>query len=513
MSLNPTCVLEHRRHLLAVPSSRRTSTVRSPIRPTESVSIPQANAGDVNEAAARVRAAQRAWAEVPVRERTRFARRLHTLVLERQEEILDIIQWETGKSRRSAFDEVADVSMTALYYASHGPKQLSPERRRGALPFLTTAQVNYHPRGVVSMISPWNYPFTLPVSDAIPALIAGNGVLLKADPKTTLSALFGISLMVEAGLPEDLFLLVSGKAETIGPALIDEGDFVMFTGSTATGAIIAQQAAKNLTDFSAELGGKNAMVVLDDADVQRAIDGIITAGFSNAGQLCMSIERLYVHEKIYDTFVPQLVDRVSALSVGTAMDYSADVGSLISRDQLRKVSEHVTDAKKKGAQILTGGRARPDIGPFVYEPTLLESVRDDMVLCRGETFGPVIALSRFSSDEEALALANDSEYGLNASVWGSPARATAVATRIQAGSVNVNEGFTATWASTDAPMGGMKKSGIGRRHGPEGIRKYCESQTVARQRLTNVDAPRGMSQERFTRVMTTGLKLMGLTRR
>jgi acyl-CoA reductase-like NAD-dependent aldehyde dehydrogenase len=511
--MNPAGVLEGTKRFLAVPPNRRIARIASPIRPEESVAIPQARADDVSAAAARVRAAQRAWARVPVRERTAFAKRLHTLVLERQEDILDIIQWETGKSRRSAFDEVADVSMTALYYASNGPRQLASERRRGALPLLTTARVNYHPRGLVSMISPWNYPFTLPMSDAIPALIAGNGVLLKPDPKTTLSALYGISLMEEAGLPRDLFLTITGKAEVVGPALIAEGDYVMFTGSTATGAKVAQQAARHLIDFSAELGGKNAMVVLDDADHDRAIEGIITAAFSNAGQLCMSIERLYVHEAIYDTFVPALVQRVSSLSLGIAMDYTADVGSLISRDQLRKVNAHVQDAKNKGATILTGGRPRPDLGPFVYEPTVLEGVTEEMILCRGETFGPVVAVTKISSDEEGIARANDSDYGLNASVWGSPARATALATQIQAGSVNVNEGFTASWASTDAPMGGMKKSGIGRRHGPEGIRKYCETQTLARQRLANVDAPKGMSQERFTRVMTAGLKMMRFIRR
>ena len=505
--------LEHYSVHLATPSSRKSLAVTSPVRPEESVRIPQGTNRDVETAATRVRAAQQEWAQRTPAERAGFARRLHTLVLERQEEILDVIQWETGKSRRSAFDEVADVSMTALYYATKGPKQLAPERRRGALPLLTTATVHYQPRGLVAMISPWNYPFTLPVSDAIPALIAGNGVLLKPDPKTTLSALLGISLMVEAGLPEDLFLAVSGDAATIGPTLIGEGDYLMFTGSTRTGAIVAQQAAAQLTDFSAELGGKNAMVVLDDADQQRAIDGIITAAFSNAGQLCMSIERLYVHKAIYDSFVSALVDRVSSLRLGIGFDYESDIGSLISRDQLLKVSAHVDDAVAKGARVLTGGKARPDLGPFVFEPTVLEGVSEEMVLCRGETFGPVIAVSPVSSDDEAVALANDSDYGLNASVWGSPGRATTLARRIQAGSVNVNEGFTASWASTDAPMGGMKKSGIGRRHGPEGIRKYAESQTVARQRLTNVDAPRGMSQEQFTKVMTKGLRLMRLIRR
>ena len=506
-------LLEHYSPFLAVPSSRKSLSVSSPVRTEESVHIPQGTARDVEVAAGRVRAAQEEWATQSPSERSRFARRLHTLVLERQQEILDVIQWETGKSRRSAFDEVADVSMTALYYASNGPKQLAPEKRRGAIPLLTTATVHYQPRGLVAMISPWNYPFTLPVSDAIPALIAGNGVLLKPDPKTTLSALLGISLMVEAGLPKDLFLAVSGDAQTIGPALITQGDYVMFTGSTRTGAIVSQQAAAQLTDFSAELGGKNAMVVLDDADQPRAIDGIVTAAFSNAGQLCMSIERLYVQRSIYDSFVPSLVQRVSSLRLGIGFDYESDIGSLISRDQLEKVSAHVDDAVSKGARVLTGGKARPDIGPFVFEPTVLEGVSEEMMLCRGETFGPVIAVRAFDSDDEAIAQANDSDYGLNASVWGSPARATAVAQRIQAGSVNVNEGFTASWASTDAPMGGMKKSGIGRRHGPEGIRKYAESQTLARQRLTNVDAPRGMSQEQFTKVMTRGLRLMRFIRR
>jgi succinate-semialdehyde dehydrogenase/glutarate-semialdehyde dehydrogenase len=226
----------------------------------------------------------------------------------------------------------------------------------------------------------------------------------------------------------------------------------------------------------------------------------------------MSIERLYVDHSIYDDFVAALTARISTLRLGTSFDYGYDIGSLISADQLKKVSAHVNDAVKRGAWVLTGGMARPEIGPYVFEPTVLEGVTEEMLVCRGETFGPVIAVSSFHSDDEAVALANDSDYGLNASVWGSARRATALAARLQAGSVNVNEGFTATWASSDAPMGGMKKSGIGRRHGPEGIRKYAESQTIARQRLANIDAPTGWSHQRFTRVMTMGLKILGLFR-
>jgi acyl-CoA reductase-like NAD-dependent aldehyde dehydrogenase len=222
----------------------------------------------------------------------------------------------------------------------------------------------------------------------------------------------------------------------------------------------------------------------------------------------MSIERLYVHDGIYDTFVPRLIDAVKALRLGTALDFSYEMGTLISKDQLTKVQGHVEDAVKHGATVLAGGSPRPDIAPYAFEPTLLENVNDEMALCRGETFGPVVAIYRVHSDEEAVALANDTPYGLNASVWGSVPRARALARRIEAGSVNVNEGFTASWASTDAPMGGFKESGVGRRHGREGIVKYTNIQTVATQRFMNVAAPPGMSSEKFASTMVKGLKLM-----
>ena len=260
--------------------------------------------------------------------------------------------------------------------------------------------------------------------------------------------------------------------------------------------------------FSAELGGKNPMIVLDDAPVERTIEGALNAIFSNAGQLCMAIERLYVHEGIYQEFVPKFVEAVGKLRLGTALDFNYEVGSLISQNQLSKVMGHVEDAKSKGAQVLVGGEHRPDIGPLVFEPTVLDNVDSTMELCRSETFGPVVALYRFSSDEEALALANDTRYGLNASVWGSTKRATSLAERIEAGSVNVNEGFAASWASTDAPMGGFKESGMGRRHGREGIIKYTNVQTMATQRLLNIGPPGGMSAEAFSATMTKGLRLM-----
>jgi len=480
----------------------------SPLDGSLIASLPQAHGADVDVAFERARAAAESWKTLSFGRRKSVMMRFHDLVLEHQKTLLDVVQWETGKSRASAFDEVADIALTARYYANSAEKHLRPEKRQGALPFVTQTRVHFQPKGVVGMITPWNYPLTLPLSDAIPALMAGNGIVLKPDAQTPFSALSALHLLYQAGLPEGLFQVVVGDGPELGSAIIANANFVMFTGSTATGKIVAEQAARRLIGFSAELGGKNPMIVLDDAPLERALQGAITASFSNAGQLCMSIERLLVHEGIYDTFVPRLIAEVEKLRLGTAFDFSYEVGALISAEQLEKVQAHVTDALDHGATLLAGGKHRPDIAPYAFEPTLLTDVTEDMMLCRGETFGPVVAIYKVSSDEEAIQRANDTRYGLNASVWGSKTRAETVAVQIEAGSVNVNEGFTASWASTDAPMGGFKESGVGRRHGREGIQKYTDVQTVATQSGLNVAAPRGMSAEAFTRAMTQGLRLM-----
>lgn len=480
----------------------------SPLDHSLIASLPSSTPGDVAVAAERARAAAARFALTPLAERARIMMRFHDLVLDNQKDLLDAVQWETGKSRQSAFDEVADIALTTRYYANSAKRHLATQKRQGGLPFVTTTEERYVPKGVVGMITPWNYPLTLPISDAIPALLAGNAIVLKPDAQTPLSALSAIDLLIQAGLPKDLFQVVMGEGPVVGGAIIDNADFVMFTGSTATGRVVAEKCGKRLIGFSAELGGKNPMVVLDDAPLDRAVSGAIAASFSNAGQLCMSIERLYVHDAIYDTFVPRFIDAVNAQRVALTLDFSADMGSLISAKQLEKVTSHIQDAVAHGARVLAGGKARPDIGPYVVEPTVLDNVSEDMLLCRGETFGPVVALYRFSTDDQAVELANDTAYGLNASVWGSPRRARALARRIEAGSVNVNEGFTASWTSTDAPMGGFKESGVGRRHGREGIVKYTNIQTVASQRLINIQAPRSMSGATFAKTLTAGLRLM-----
>jgi succinate-semialdehyde dehydrogenase / glutarate-semialdehyde dehydrogenase len=470
--------------------------------------VPTCTAEDVAEAQRRARAAQAAWAARPLAERRAVMLRYHDLVLERQEQILDVTQVETGKNRVSAFEELADVAMTARYYANTAARHLRPTRRQGALPVLTRTVEHHHPKGLIGVISPWNYPLTLAVSDAIPALLAGNGIVLKPDAQTPFTALIAVELLYEAGLPRDLLQVVTGAGKVLGAPLIDGVEYLMFTGSTATGRIVAEQCARRLIGFSAELGGKNPMIVLADADLDKAVEGAVRACFSNSGQLCISVERMYVEDAIYDRFVPAFAERVAQMRLGAGLDWDVEMGSLVSSDQLDVVTRHVDDAVAKGARVLAGGKPRPDLGPLFYEPTVLEGVTDEMALARDETFGPVVAVARVADAEEAVRRANDTDYGLNASIWTSAKRGAELATRIQAGTVNVNEGYAAAWASHDAPMGGMKDSGVGRRHGREGILKYTEAQTVAVQRGMPIGPIPGQPLEKYASVMTAGLKLL-----
>jgi succinate-semialdehyde dehydrogenase/glutarate-semialdehyde dehydrogenase len=373
-----------------------------------------------------------------------------------------------------------DQAVTARYYARLAPRALKPHRRLSALPGLVSTREHHVPKGVIGVISPWNYPLVLAVSDALAALVAGNGIVIKPDSQTPFTALRAFELLEEAGLPAGLVQVVTGPGRTVGTAIIEAADYVMFTGSTATGRAVARQAGERLIGMSAELGGKNPMVVTDDVDLDRAVDGAVVASFANTGQLCISIERLYVNDKIADAFIDAFGARTSQLSIGAEQAYGPEVGALASQDQLDKVRAHVDDAVAKGARVVAGARHRPDIGELFYEPTVLTGVTPDMTLYREETFGPVVAVYPVASDDEAVARANDSEYGLNASVYcGDTDRGKAIAERIRAGTVNVNDGYSSAWASLDAPMGGMKASGVGRRHGREGLLKYTDAQTVA----------------------------------
>jgi len=453
------------------------------------------------------RAAESVWCDTDPANRAEVFVRFHDLVLERQPEILDVIQAETGKARRDAHEEVLDIAATARYYAYRAKSMLETEDRMGALPGLTETEVHHHPVGTVGIVSPWNYPLNLSIGDAIPALLAGNAVVLKPAPETPYTALKAAALLREAGVPDSAVQIVTGDAAA-GEAVVGAADYVCFTGSTAAGRAVAKKAGETLTDCSLELGGKNPGIVRVDADVDRAVEGLLRGCFNNAGQLCLSIERLYVQEGIFDRFLERFLEATESIGLGVGYGYDVEMGSLISERHLGKVRTHVEEAEAEGATVLTGGRARPDLGPYFFEPTVLTGVDEPMTLATEETFGPVVSVYPYETDAEAIELANDSAYGLNASIWTADTdRGREMAAEIEAGTVNVNESYVAAWGSLDAPMGGMKDSGVGRRHGIEGLRRFTESQTVAVQKYAGLSPPPGVPYWLFVTLLNGTLKL------
>ncbi|MFF8956385.1 succinic semialdehyde dehydrogenase [Streptomyces sp. NPDC014894] len=491
-----------------VVGSGRTAN-HTPFTGAKLADLPESTPEDVAEAFARARAARGAWTATPVRARAAVLLRFHDLLLERQAEILDLIQLETGKARLHAHEEVQAVALAARHYGRRAPAYLRPRRHAGVVPVLTRTTELRHPRGVVGQIAPWNYPLELSVGDALPAFAAGNAVVMKPDTETALTALWARDLLVEAGLPAEVFQIVLGEGPVVGPEVVRHADYVSFTGSTRTGREVARGAADRLVGVSLELGGKNAMLVLADADLDRAAAGAVRACFSSAGQLCIAVERLYVHESVADRFIERFAERTRAMRLGNSLSYGADMGSLAGERQLETVVRHVDEAVAKGATVVAGGVARPDIGPLFYEPTILDGVEPPMAVCEEETFGPVVSLYRFADEDEAVERANATEYGLNASVWSRDGkRARALAARLRTGTVNVNEAYAAAYGSVHSPMGGMKDSGLGRRHGSEGILKYTEAQTVSQQRLMPLAPAFGMDDEAYAALMTRSLKAM-----
>ncbi|OQO94039.1 succinic semialdehyde dehydrogenase [Saccharomonospora piscinae] len=484
-------------------------TMSAPFTGLPTAVLPQADDALARAAFAHARTGQPSWAATSPSERERVLLRLHDLVLAHRDEGLDLVQVESGKARLDAFDEISATALVAAYYGRHSARLLATRRAPGALPLLTRATHVRRPRGVVGVISPWNYPLALTAMDVLPALAAGNTVVQKPDNQTALSALWLHEMAERAGLPRDAWQIVLGRGSAIGDAIVEESDYVCFTGSTPTGKRLASAIAGRLTGYSLELGGKNPMIVLPGADVKAAAAGAVSACFSSAGQLCVSVERIYVHDSVRERFLAAFAERTRALRLGAALDHRAGMGSLTNEDQLRAVSEHVADARANGATVVTGGRARPDVGPLFYEPTILTGVTDRCAVFADETFGPVVSVYGYTDVADAVSRANDTAFGLNASVWSRDTRlAREVALRLNAGTVNVNEGYAATFGTVGVPMGGMKDSGVGRRNGAEGLLRYTESQSVAVQHGLRLRPGRGVPPALWTAALTAGLRLL-----
>lgn len=448
--------------------------------------LPVTTVDQVSETFETARQAQKAWAARSVSQRADILLAFHDIVLRDQKELMDIVQVESGKARVSAFEEILDVAMVSRHYARRASKYLGPSRNRGMIPVLTASTERLRPRGVVGIIAPWNYPLSMGITDALPALLAGNTVVTKPDSQTPLTLLWCARALREAGLPDGVLSVVYGSGRVVGTEVINNADYVQFTGSTATGRIVAKQAGERLIGCSLELGGKNAMYITDDINIDAAVECAVRSSYANAGQLCVSIERLVVHKDIADQFIAAFASAVKELKLGAGLDFSYDIGSLINKSQLTTVTEHVQDAVDKGATILAGGKPRPDIGPYYFEPTVLQGVTPEATCYDSETFGPLVSVYTVASDAEAIDFMNNTQYGLNAAVWTSDeSRGQRIAEQVVAGTINVNEGYVAAWGSVASPMGGMKQSGIGRRHGREGIKKYCESQNISTQHLAN----------------------------
>ncbi len=431
-----------------------------------------ATEADVQAAVTRARVAQLAWNEIGVRRRVNILREFQRLLHEKKSEVAGLITREAGKPIVEALLTEVMVVLDATRFCVESGFDFLREQPvpHGNLAMKTkVGRIVREPHGVIGIISPWNYPFSIPSTESLSALVTGNAVVLKPSELTSLNALKLASLLHEAGVPKDVFQVIVGDG-SVGSALLNADiDKLVFTGSLATGKRIAQAAAARLLPVVLELGGKDPMLVLDDADVDVASSGAVWGAFANCGQACLSVERCYVHHSLYDAFVDACVEKTKQLRVGNGIDSQTDMGPLISERQLRNVELHVEDARARGARVLSGGARLPQLGPNFYAPTVLADVTHAMRIMREETFGPVLPVMPFDTDEEAIRLANDSDYGLAASVWTRDrARGESLARRIQAGTVMVNDAM-ACFGISEAPHGGVKASGMGRTHGRLGL--------------------------------------------
>ncbi len=454
--------------------------VENPATGETVATVPDMSAEQVAELAARGRAAQPEWEGYGFEGRSRVMLRAQKWVMDNAERIVETIVSETGKTYEDA--ELAEIGYAGNafgFWAKYGPEYLADERIKSSQVLVKGKKLihRYRPLGLIGVIGPWNYPLTNSFGDCIPALMAGNSVILKPSEITPLTSMLLAEGMRACGLPEHVLQIATGRGAT-GAALIEHVDMIMFTGSTKTGRKVAEAAARRLIPASLELGGKDPMIVLSDADVERAANFATYYSMQNAGQTCISIERVYVEEPVYEEFVAKVSEKVRELRVGKpAGPGSVEVGAITFPPQLDTIKEHVADAVQKGARVLAGGNEAPGAGRF-FEPTVLVDVDHTMKCMTEETFGPTLPIMKVADAEEAVRLANDSIYGLGASVFSrDTAKGEAVARRIQAGAANVNDAMI-NYTVLELPMGGAKSSGLGSRHGEGGIRKYCAQQAI-----------------------------------
>jgi len=440
----------------------------------------------------RARAVQASWKDEPIGKRLALVRVLGRCMLAQQDALADMVVRESGKPRVEAL--FADVFVgldTAKYFASQGAALLSPEtvRHHSTAAKAKSGTIHYEPLGVIGIISSWNYPLAIPLSQIIPAVVAGNAVICKNSEFTPECGALIERLFLEAGFPKDLVTVIQGGGAA-GQALIDASpDKIFFTGSVATGRRVAEACARKLIPSVLELGGKDAMLVLADADLEVASSAAVWGSYTNCGQVCLSVERLFVDQAVSEKFLQLCVEKTRKLRVGPGNDPETDVGPLIRPHHVERMTELIDDAVEKGARVLCGGRPRPDLGPCFFEPTVIADVDSSMRLFQEETFGPILAMRAVSGEDEAIRLANDSPFALSASVWTSHSdKGLGIAKRLRAGAVMVNDAIS-YFAIAEAPHGGCGASGWGRTHGRAGLREMVQTKYIDVDRLPHAEKP------------------------
>ena len=466
---------------IASTDSRRHLQLRSPVNLEPTGELVCANTEDVTAAIARARAAQPGWAATSMKARAAIVQRALQLVLERQDAIIDTVVAETGKAKTDAMSmEVFSVADSLCYYAKNAEKFLKPRKRRvhGILGIMKQLRILYKPLGVVGLITPWNGPFVLVMNQAVQAILAGNTVVAKGSEVTPYSAKLAETILNDAGLPAGVLQVLLGDGET-GAAIVRGGvDKVSFTGSVATGRKVAEACANQLIPCSLELGGNDAMIVCADADLDRAADGAWLGSCMNTGHYCCGTERIYVLADVYDEFLKLVLDKGKQLRQGQQHGWQEDVGAVFWDRQMAIIEAHVEDARAKGATILQGGRRNPELAGLYYEPTVITDVSNAMDIMVLETFGPILCIQQVASEAEAIALANDSEFGLNGNVWTKDKeKGYRLAAAIDTGSCSVND-MAVSYGIPAAPFGGKKNSGLGQVNGKKGLRGYCHEMPI-----------------------------------